>query len=238
MAAPGTAGIDQPPSAESFPTPTESRPRRFVVDHDFQNQASPTSHDQPGIQDTAAAHTTAAPRINQSIDVAADSASANEDISDSGTSDDGPSIQVVAHTPPQLNGTSDGQNAPDRSSGSPEPNGGGITNEDSSNGEIVAEQGATITIKGAGYKPGAIVDVWVFSTPTLLGHAKVNDVGHFEGSFTLPDSVVPGGHSIVVIGEIAEHEDATHHTLRSPLTVVERQVSAPEPATLTYADGA
>ena len=58
--------------------------------------------------------------------------------------------------------------------------------------------GTAITVNGSGYQPLEVVEVWLHSTPVLLGTLTANEAGNVSGSFTLLTSTPVGTHHIVL----------------------------------------
>jgi len=63
--------------------------------------------------------------------------------------------------------------------------------------------GAKIDISGGGYLPESTVQIYMASTPTKVGEAKVNDKGDFKTTVTTPATMELGEHIIQVNGELA-----------------------------------
>jgi hypothetical protein len=61
--------------------------------------------------------------------------------------------------------------------------------------------GASIPITGTGFKPFEVVDIWMHSTPVLLGTLTADAQGRISGSFPMPTSLATGTHHIVLIDE-------------------------------------
>jgi hypothetical protein len=60
---------------------------------------------------------------------------------------------------------------------------------------------APLALTGAGFMPGTRVDVWLFSEPTLLGTATIDENGEFVGEVTIDPSMVPvGEHTLQLQG--------------------------------------
>jgi outer membrane protein OmpA-like peptidoglycan-associated protein len=57
-----------------------------------------------------------------------------------------------------------------------------------------------IVINGVGFAPGSIVEVWLFSTPRLLGTAVVKADGTFSLSVAVPVAVEGGSHTLQAEG--------------------------------------
>ena len=57
-----------------------------------------------------------------------------------------------------------------------------------------------VVINGVGFAPGSIVEVWLFSTPTLLGTTVVKADGTFSLEVNVPDTVKGGNHTLQAEG--------------------------------------
>ena len=71
---------------------------------------------------------------------------------------------------------------------------------------LVVSDGATVTTSGSGFMPGSIVEVWVFSTPTLLGTAEVDEDGSFSAVYNLPADLAVGVHTLQAEGVTSSGE--------------------------------
>lgn len=67
-------------------------------------------------------------------------------------------------------------------------------------GNIHLNDGDSIALDAEGFGPESEVEVWLFSTPTRLGVAKVGTDGTISASFPLPAGVSSGHHRIVLSG--------------------------------------
>ena len=76
-------------------------------------------------------------------------------------------------------------------------------------GNVRLKPGDTVRIKLAGFKPGSIVEAWLFSTPQLLGTAKVGADGIVVGTFTIPKNISQGSHRIAVVAQTVDGKPAT-----------------------------
>lgn len=65
---------------------------------------------------------------------------------------------------------------------------------------LLLKRGGTADISGAGLKVGTHAEVWMFSEPTLLGLASIDQNGNFDEEFEIPDDVAPGEHVIQLNG--------------------------------------
>lgn len=66
-------------------------------------------------------------------------------------------------------------------------------------GNVRLRAGDNVRIKLAGFRPGATVEAWLFSTPMLMGTAKVGADGTVTGTFTIPKDVPKGSHRIALV---------------------------------------
>ena len=65
---------------------------------------------------------------------------------------------------------------------------------------IILNSGAETTVTGVGFKPGSTVEVWLFSTPTLLGTTIVLQDGTFSLPVTVPGNTPAGSHTLQAEG--------------------------------------
>ena len=72
-----------------------------------------------------------------------------------------------------------------------------------SDGNIHLNAGDEIKISVGGFKPGSVVEVWLFSTPTQLGTAVVGADGTVSGTYRLPAGTKSGTHRVVVTARLA-----------------------------------
>ena len=72
-----------------------------------------------------------------------------------------------------------------------------------SDGNIHLAAGDEIKISVGGFKPGSLVEVWLFSTPTQLGTAVVGADGTVSGTYRLPAGTKSGTHRVVVTARLA-----------------------------------
>jgi hypothetical protein len=68
------------------------------------------------------------------------------------------------------------------------------------NGSLAYVPGSTTRVDGAGMLPGSKVEVWMHSTPTLLGVATVGADGVFAQVFQVPALIEHGSHKLQVVG--------------------------------------
>ena len=78
-----------------------------------------------------------------------------------------------------------------------------------SDGNIHLEGGDVIKISLGGFKPGTVVEVWLFSTPTQLGSAVVGADGTVTGAYRLPVGMKSGSHRVVVTTRMANGKPTT-----------------------------
>jgi hypothetical protein len=76
-------------------------------------------------------------------------------------------------------------------------------------GNVRLKPGDTVRIKLAGFDPGSIVEAWLFSTPQLMGNAKVGPDGVVVGNFTIPQKVSSGSHRIAIVAQTVDGKPAT-----------------------------
>lgn len=76
-------------------------------------------------------------------------------------------------------------------------------------GNVRLKSGDSIRITLAGFKPGSTVEAWLFSTPVLMGTAKVGSDGTVTGLFTIPKKVDKGAHRIAVVAKTNNGKPAT-----------------------------
>ena len=70
-------------------------------------------------------------------------------------------------------------------------------------GALRLESGDVIVVEGAGFEPGAEVEVWMMSTPTLLGDLEADRSRAVSGRFVPPVTLEPGEHRLVLSGAAA-----------------------------------
>jgi hypothetical protein len=66
--------------------------------------------------------------------------------------------------------------------------------------------GGSVLVQGEGFKPGTQADVWLFSTPILLGTPTVLPDGTFRVMLPIPQGTPVGQHTIQVNGLTASEE--------------------------------
>jgi hypothetical protein len=78
-----------------------------------------------------------------------------------------------------------------------------------SEGHIHLNAGDEIKISLGGFKPGSLVEMWLFSTPTQLGTAVVGADGKVSGTYRLPAGTKSGTHRVVVTAKLANGKSTT-----------------------------
>ena len=77
------------------------------------------------------------------------------------------------------------------------------------NGSLLLTPGTFTKVEGEGMMPTSDVEVWLYSTPTLLGVLLVDVNGDFVGSVKVPDGIDVGSHKIQVVGLSPTSEQIT-----------------------------
>lgn len=99
-------------------------------------------------------------------------------------------------------------------------------------GRLVVRADGSVAVSGTGFRPGSTVDVWLFSTPYLLGEVAVGADGTFAAQLPLPAGVAAGEHTVQLNGLAADG------AVRSLATgVVVREVPAVPPGRLAATGG-
>lgn len=65
-----------------------------------------------------------------------------------------------------------------------------------SDGALILENDRTAFVEGTGFKPNSTVDVYLFSTPRLLGTVPTDANGNFSGSVPVPLDIAAGRHTL------------------------------------------
>jgi hypothetical protein len=76
-------------------------------------------------------------------------------------------------------------------------------------GNVRLKPGDTVRIKLAGFEPGSVVEAWLFSTPVLMGTARVSADGTVTGLFVIPKNAPTGAHRIAVVARTKDGKPAT-----------------------------
>lgn len=69
-----------------------------------------------------------------------------------------------------------------------------------SHGRLIVLDDGSVRVTGSGYAPGSTVDVWLFSTPILLGEFTVRADGTFDEVLPLPPGTPLGEHTLQLNG--------------------------------------
>jgi hypothetical protein len=85
----------------------------------------------------------------------------------------------------------------------------GKTSPLDSEGNIHLAIGDVIKISLGGFKPGSLVEVWLFSTPTKLGTSVVGTDGKMTGEYKLPFGIKSGVHRVVVTAKLPNGKPTT-----------------------------
>lgn len=78
-----------------------------------------------------------------------------------------------------------------------------------SEGRIRMDQGDSIEIEVTGFGSESQVEVRMYSDPVLLGRSTVSALGNLMASYEVPDSVIDGRHTVVLLGESQQREELT-----------------------------
>jgi hypothetical protein len=85
----------------------------------------------------------------------------------------------------------------------------GTTRSLDADGNLRLAGGDVLRINMGGFKVETQIDVWMFSTPVLLGTAKVGADGRVSGTFTIPKSIEDGSHRIAVTAKLPNGKPTT-----------------------------
>jgi hypothetical protein len=77
-----------------------------------------------------------------------------------------------------------------------------------SEGHLRLTGGDSVSVEGAGFAADQDVEVWMFSTPQLLGTVKADSNGRVVENIKLPSMLEEGNHRFVVDGTSATGADA------------------------------
>jgi uncharacterized repeat protein (TIGR02543 family) len=102
-----------------------------------------------------------------------------------------------------------------------------------SNSQIQVAQGGIINVNGDSFQPLTVVEVWVASTPTLLGTTQVRADGTFVTSITVPAAFQVGNHTLILQGLNSAKQV---QSVQAPLQVQAAPAAAPA-GTLTLLFG-
>jgi hypothetical protein len=90
--------------------------------------------------------------------------------------------------------------------------------------------GASVTLFGSGFVPGAVVTITFHSTPQQIGTAKADANGQFSATVTVPDSAAAGHHHLVASGATPS---GSTEILTAALVVAGAPLSIPIPRSET-----
>jgi hypothetical protein len=62
----------------------------------------------------------------------------------------------------------------------------------------------TVAVQGKGFAKDAVVEIWINSTPIMIGTAKTDADGTFNETLPLPEGIEVGEHTLTVSGELAD----------------------------------
>lgn len=111
----------------------------------------------------------------------------------------------------------------------------GFGSEQSASTTAVA--GGTVDVTGSGWELGSEVTATLHSNPVELGRVTASDSGAISASFTIPSTVSPGSHSLVLTGTDIDGQPATV-TLEVTVTAAGTGAGSPaagQPAPLSFA---
>jgi hypothetical protein len=97
-------------------------------------------------------------------------------------------------------------------------------------GRLIVHESGKVQVSGSGFLPGSTVDVWLFSTPYLLGQATVGADGTFSQAFALPADVPVGAHTVQMNGV---GTDGSVRSLSTGVVVLADAAAAPAPLAAT-----
>ena len=77
----------------------------------------------------------------------------------------------------------------------------------SGEGRFTLRRGDVVSVTANGFAPQSSINVAVFSDPIALGTISTNLQGVASQQWEIPDSIVPGDHTLVVSGDLADVKD-------------------------------
>ncbi|MGA0885883.1 MAG: fibronectin type III domain-containing protein [Ilumatobacteraceae bacterium] len=86
------------------------------------------------------------------------------------------------------------------------------TSYDDESSQFIIRAGFEISLEGSGYLAESPVEVWLFSTPTLVGVTNVDSDGTWTLSFTVPTSLESGLHHLQIEGTTVDGDDQAIRT--------------------------
>lgn len=82
--------------------------------------------------------------------------------------------------------------------------GGGVSDGEGGGAMVEFIRNESAQVSGAGFMPGTRADVWLFSTPTLLGSVVIDDNGEFNGDVTIDGNVITVGEHTLQLQGVGE----------------------------------
>jgi hypothetical protein len=98
-------------------------------------------------------------------------------------------------------------------------------------GKVTVQAGTAVRVLASGFKPSTSVEVWAFSTPTLLKTFTTDASGVLDGSVTIPATIGNGTHTIQVEGLTAAGPDKA---ISFAVTVAGSSAAAPKTTPLPF----
>ena len=83
------------------------------------------------------------------------------------------------------------------------PADGGAVEQGATGAMVTLMQSRSATVSGDGFQPGTRVDIWLFSTPTLLGSVEVGADGSFVGDVYLDSRIAATGEHTLQLQGVA-----------------------------------
>ena len=99
---------------------------------------------------------------------------------------------------------------------------------DEETGNLVVNRGRQVVLSGSGHAPGSLVEVWLFSTPILLGEAIADTDGVWSLEVAIPGDSELGEHLIQIEGTRRGGED---RAIRATLVIADPAPATPLPET-------
>jgi len=84
------------------------------------------------------------------------------------------------------------------------PADGGAVEQGATGAMVTLMQSRSATVSGDGFQPGTRVDIWLFSTPTLLGSVEVGADGSFVGDVYLDSRIAATGEHTLQLQGVGE----------------------------------
>lgn len=76
-------------------------------------------------------------------------------------------------------------------------------------GRVLMQPGGTVRVEAYGFRPGSLVDVWLYSTPLHLGSTTVDAQGNVDHVFAVPSALAVGEHTLKLDGLTASGKLST-----------------------------